>query len=27
VVKQMEQIYGKEHVETYMKKDKGSDKQ
>jgi hypothetical protein len=27
LLKQMEQIYGKEYVETYMKKDKGSDKQ
>ncbi len=27
VRKQMEQIYGKEYVETYMKKGKGSDKQ
>jgi hypothetical protein len=25
--KQMEEIYGREYVETYMKKDKGSDKQ
>jgi hypothetical protein len=27
MLKQMEQIYGKEFVETYMKEDKGSDKQ